>query len=272
MSKLIITAAICGAEVTREQTPYLPLTPEELAEAARTCCDAGASIVHLHVRDADGRPTQDGAIFQDVVARIRARTDIVVQVSTGGAVGMTPAERLDSLRSAPEMATLTCGTVNFGDEVFENSWPMICRFAERMMAEGVRPEFEIFDAGHMATAARLVREGRVTGHLHYDFVLGVPGALPATAANLVWLVGELPRGASWSVAAMGRHQLPMAAMAIVMGGHARVGFEDNIFFGRNRLATSNAELVSRIACVSGELQREVATPAEARALLGLTGR
>jgi 3-keto-5-aminohexanoate cleavage enzyme len=267
---LVITAAICGAEVTREQTPYLPITPEELAEESRASREAGATMVHLHVRDEAGNPTQSGDIFIDAVTRIRDRTDIIVQASTGGAVGMTPDERLDSLRCQPEMATLTCGTVNFGDEVFQNEWPMIQVFAERMASLGVRPEFEIFDAGHMATAARLVRGGLVAGHLHYDFVLGVPGALPASVPNLAWLVGQLPAGATWCVAAMGRHQLPMGVAAILMGGNVRVGFEDNIFYRKGELATSNAQLVARIVRLAEELGRPVATPEQARSILGLT--
>jgi 3-keto-5-aminohexanoate cleavage enzyme len=269
VDKLIITAAICGAEVTRAQTPYLPLTPEELAEASRECRDAGAAMVHLHVRDVAGNPTQSGDVFTDAVTRIRARTDIIVQASTGGAVWMTPDQRLDSLRCRPEMATLTCGTVNFGDEVFQNDAPTIRTFAKRQAELGVRPEFEIFDAGHLAMAERLVSEGLVTGHLHYDFVLGVPGALPASVENLVFLSRQLPKGATWTVAGMGRHQLPMAAAAIVMGGNVRVGFEDNIYYAKGVLATSNAQLVERVVRLARELGREVATPDEARALLGL---
>jgi 3-keto-5-aminohexanoate cleavage enzyme len=270
--KLIITAAICGAELTREDTPHLPISPEELAEAARECREAGAAMVHLHVRDPEGKPTQDGDIFTDAVGRIRERSDIIVQVSCGGAVGMTPDERLDSLRAAPEMATLTCGTVNFGDEVFENDWPMIQVFAGRMKELGVRPEFEIFDAGHMANANRLVKAGQVTGHLHYDFVLGVPGALPASVANLVYLSQQVPEGASWCVAGMGRQQLPMATAAVAMGGNVRVGFEDNIYYRRGELASSNAQLVARVARIAGELGRDIATPDEAREILGLDKR
>ncbi len=213
--KLMMTAAICGAELSRDDTPHLPLTPEELATAACDCAKAGAAMVHLHVRDEAGKATQDGDIFRDTVARIRDRSDIIVQVSCGGAVGMTPDERLDSLRAEPEMATLTCGTVNFGDEVFENDWPMIQVFAERMASLGVRPEFEIFDAGHLANAKRLVASGQVTGHQHYDFVLGVPGALPASVPNLVYLANQVPEGATWCVAGMGRHQLPMATAAVM---------------------------------------------------------
>ncbi len=253
---LVITAAICGAEVTREQTPYLPITPEELAEELRARAAGGAAQGAQPVGAGAGHPTPSGDIFIDAVTRIRDRTDIIVQASTGGAVGMTPDERLDSLRCQPEMATLTCGTVNFGDEVFQNEWPMIQVFAERMASLGVRPEFEIFDAGHMATAARLVRGGLVAGHLHYDFVLGVPGALPASVPNLAWL--------------MGRHQLPMGVAAILMGGNVRVGFEDNIFYRKGELATSNAQLVARIVRLAEELGRPVATPEQARSILGLT--
>jgi 3-keto-5-aminohexanoate cleavage enzyme len=267
MEKLIITAAIVGAEVTREQQPALPLTPEEIANDVYDCWRAGASIVHLHVRDKNGNPTQDANIFKETVKLIRERTNIIVQVSTGGSVDMTPEERIQSLESNPDMATLSTGTCNFGDEIFYNPYSVMVDFAKRMEEKNIRPEIEVFDAGMVNNALRLVKEGYIKGHLHFDFVLGVPGAMPATLKNLLYLSELLPEEATWSVAGIGRHELPMATAAILMGGNVRVGFEDNIYYKKGRLAKSNAELVERIARISRELGRDIATPDEARRIL-----
>lgn len=269
MNKFMITAALVGAEVTRAEQPYLPLTPQEIAEAAYACWQAGASICHLHVRTDEGRPTQDRERFRETIAAIQAKCDIIIQVSTGGAVGMTVEERIAPLALAPEMATLTCGTVNFGDAVFENSGPVMRRIAQEMQRYGVRPEFEIFDAGMVENARRLARAGLVQPPFHFDFVLGVPGGLPASPRNLGFLVDLLPPGATWSVAGIGRHQLPMGVLAVAMGGHVRVGFEDNIYYRRGQLADSNAQLVERIVRIARELDRDIASPAEARRMLGL---
>jgi 3-keto-5-aminohexanoate cleavage enzyme len=270
MEKLIITVALTGAEVTREQTPYLPITPEEIADSAYECWKAGASIAHVHVRDAQGRPTQDRETYRKVIELIKERCDIIVQVSTGGAVGMTAEERLQPVTLSPEMATLSLGTVNFGDDVFMNTPKDIETFAKAMIQYGVRPELEIFEVGMITTALRLAKKGLLPGHLHFDFVMGVPGAIDATAENLLLMKNMLPEGATWSVAAVGRHQLPMNTLAIVLGGHVRTGFEDNIYYRKGELATSNAQLVERLVRLAGELGREVATPAEARKLLELT--
>lgn len=273
MEKLIITVAVCGAEVTRKDTPYIPITPEEIAHQTYEAYLAGASIVHLHVRDENGNPTQDPEIFNRTVRLIREKCpDIIVQVSTGGAVWMTPEERLQSLEADPDMATLTTGTVNFGNDVFYNSMPMIERFASVMKERGIMPEFECFDLGHINNAMVLVKKGLVQGHLHFDFVMGVPGGIAANARNLVTMVDSLPPGATWSVAGIGRHEFPMAAMAIVMGGHVRVGLEDNIYIEKGVLARSNAELVEKVVRLAKELGRPVATAKEAREILQLGER
>lgn len=269
MQKLIITAAMVGAEVARSDQPNLPITPTEIAQAAAACREAGASIIHLHVREDDGTPTQNRDRFAETIAAIRERTDVIVQVSTGGAVWMKPEERVQPVALRPEMATLTCGTVNFGDEVFWNDPTLLRQFAAEMKTNGVRPEFEIFDAGMIQNALRLRDEGLVEAPMHFDFVLGVPGALPATPKNLLYLTELIPQDATWSVAGVGRHQLPMATLAVVMGGHVRVGFEDNIYYRKGELATSNAQLVERVARIAGELDRPLATPAEAREMLGI---
>jgi 3-keto-5-aminohexanoate cleavage enzyme len=268
---VIITVALVGAELTLAECPYLPITPEQIGEAAAEACQAGASIIHLHVRMPDGRPTQDKEIFRQAIAAIQARCDIIIQVSTGGAVGMSAQERLQPVHLKPEMASLTTGSVNFGNEIFANPWSLIQDFAQVMQEHGVKPELEIFDAGMIANALRLRDKGLVSEPLHFDLVLGVPGGMPATVRNLVYLVESLPPGASWSAAGIGRAQTVLAAAAIAMGGHARVGFEDNIYYRRGELATSNAQLAARVSRLATELGRPVASPTDARRILGLRG-
>ena len=266
MDPLIVTVAPVGAEVTPEQTPHLPLTPAQLAATAAACRAEGASIVHVHCRTDAGANTHDVERFRAAHDAIREASDLIVQFSTGGAIGMTPAERAAPLALRPEMATLTCGTVNFGDDVFENSFPIMRGIAEAMRRYGVVPELEIFDLGHVANARRLAGDGLVTLPAHVDFVLGVPGGLEASVERLVDCVRALPAGCTWSVAGIGRMQLPLAAAAIAMGGHVRVGLEDNLWYERGRLAR-NEELVARVVRIAAELGRPVATPDEARRIL-----
>ena len=269
MEKLIITAALTGAEVTREQQPALPVSPQEIAIAAEECVKAGAAIVHLHARKADGSATQDRDTYREIIEAIKARCDVIIQVSTGGAVGMTPAERLAPVTLSPEMATLSMGTVNFGDDVFMNHPVDMQKFARAMQQHGVKPELEIFDTGMLSTANRWLKQGLLTGPQHFDFVLGIPGGMAGTPQALLYMVEQLPAGATWTVAGIGAAQLPLGTLAIVLGGHVRVGFEDNVFYRKGELANSNAQLVARIARISQELNRPVATPNEARAILGL---
>lgn len=269
MNKLIITAALTGAEVTKQEQPNLPVSPEEIADAAYGCWQEGASIVHLHARRPDGYSTQDASVFQDIIKRIRQRCDVIIQVSTGGAVGMTPAERLAPVALKPEMATLTTGTVNFGDDIFVNRPADIVEFAQLIQQYGVKPEIEVFDSGMIANAMKLVKKGLLTSPLHFDFVLGVPGGAPANAKTLLHLTEIIPTGSTWTVAGIGAAELNLGVMAILLGGHVRVGFEDNIFYKKGELADSNAQLVGRIVRISRELGRETATPAEARIMLGL---
>ncbi len=268
MEPLIITCAPVGAEVMPEQTPHLPVTPAALGETARKIREAGASIVHVHCRNDDGSNTHDVARFEQAYVAIRRSSDLIVQFSTGGAIGMTPHERAAVLQLRPEMATLTCGTVNFGDDVFENSFPIMRGILAKMREFDVRPELEIFDKGHIANARRLAKEGALPLPQHADFVLGVPGGLEATVQNLCDLVDDLPAGCTWSVAGIGRGQLPLAMAAIAMGGHVRVGLEDNVYYSKGRLAT-NEELVARVARISEEAGRPLASPDQARAILGL---
>ncbi|MBV9232890.1 MAG: 3-keto-5-aminohexanoate cleavage protein [Candidatus Eremiobacteraeota bacterium] len=269
MDPLIITCAPVGAEVRIDQTPHLPYTPKLLGETARAVQDAGGSMIHVHCRNDDGSNTHAVERFRAAYEAIRAASDLIVQFSTGGAIGMTPDERAGVLQLRPEMATLTCGSVNFGDDIFQNSFPIMRAILKKMNDYGVRPELEIFDKGHIANARRLARERLLSFPQHVDLVLGVPGGLEATVQNLCDLVDDLPGGCTWSVAGIGRQQLPMAMAAIAMGGHVRVGLEDNLYYSRGKLAR-NEELVARVARIAAEAGRAVATPEKARDVLGLS--
>jgi 3-keto-5-aminohexanoate cleavage enzyme len=268
----IVTAAICGAETTREMTPYLPITADELGEEAARCQAAGASVVHLHVRRDDGSPTQDKELFARAIAAIRKRCDIIVQTSTGGAVGMTADERAQPLECGPEMASLNAGSLNFGDDVFLNPFPLVREFARRMREKKIVPELECYDAGHVDSCLWLQSQGVIDAPGHFDFVLGVRGGMAATEENLRFLISKLPAGATFNVAGIGRHQLGMAALSLRLGGHARCGLEDNIYLSKGVLAKGSYELVAQVAALAREAGRTVATPAQARQLLGIGAR
>lgn len=270
MSKLIITAALTGAEVTREQQSNLPITPEEIGRAALEAYEAGASIVHVHARTADGNPTQDREMYREIQTIVKKTCPVIFQPSTGGATWHSPKERLQPVENDPEMATLSTGTCNFGRDIFSNPQDFYEQAAKLMQERGVKPEFEIFEAGMVDSALRLVRQGLVKPPLHFNFVLGVPGAMAGSVRNLSFLVDSIPKDATWTVSGIGRHETALAMAAMAMGGHVRVGFEDNIYLYKGELAKSNAQLVARIVRIAEELGREVATPDEARELLGIS--
>lgn len=269
---LIITAALNGAEVTREQCPNLPISPEEIAAEARRARNAGAAVVHVHGRTADGSPTQDRETYRRILDAVRGQTDVLVQFSTGGAVGMAAEHRIEPLDLNPDIATLTLGTVNFGRDVFMNPLPMVLDFLKRFNRLGIPAELEIFDTGMLGTARYLVAEDLIRVPYYYDFVLGVPGGMEASSRNLLHLRDSLPTDRPWSAAGIGRRQLPLATLAIIEAGHVRVGFEDNIYYRKGQLAKSNAQLVERVVRLANELGRPVAGPAEASSLLGLRPR
>ena len=273
MDKLIITAAICGAEVTKEQNPAVPYTVEEIVREAKSAVDAGAAIVHLHVRYDDGTPTQSRDRFQECEeAILKECPNVILIPSTGGAVGMTPDERLQRTDTTPlpEMAPLDCGTCNFGDEIFDNTMPTMRAFGKRMMERGIKPEYECFEMGHLDTILTMARKGQVPGApMQFNFVLGVPGCTPATVDNLCWLVKNIPAGSTWTATGIGRYAFQLAAPAIVMGGNVRVGFEDNLYLERGVLAKSNGELVDKVVRMAKLLGREVANSDEAREILSL---
>lgn len=271
MEKLIITACICGAEVTKEHNEAVPYTVDEIAREALSAYKAGASIIHLHVREDDGTPTQSRDRFEECFKAIKAVCpDVIIQPSTGGAVGMTNDERLQPIELLPEMATLDCGTCNFGgDDIFVNTENMIKDFAQKMNARSIKPEVEVFDKGMVDMAIRLNKKGFIKSPMHFDFVMGVNGGISGTPRDLVFMVGSIPEGSTWTVAGVGRAEFPMAAMGILLGGHVRVGFEDNVYLSKGVLARSNGELVEKVVRLARELGREIANPCEAREILGL---
>jgi 3-keto-5-aminohexanoate cleavage enzyme len=269
---LVLTAAIVGAETTRAQTPYLPITAEELAVEAAKCREAGASVIHLHVRNADGSASQSTELFQAAIDAIRAKTDVIIQTSTGGAVGMGVDERAQPLACRPEMATLNCGTINFGDDVFVNTRPLIRDLARRIRESGSIPELECYDVGHVDEALSLVAQGLLGDPLHFQFVLGIAGGIGAREEVLRFLISQIPNEATWGVAAVGRHQRPMTELAIRLGGHARVGLEDNIYLEKGVLSEGSAPLVARAADYARSVGREVVEPDRARKLLGIASR
>lgn len=271
MEKLIITAAISGAEVTKEMNPAVPYTIEEFVREAGLAYNAGASIIHLHVRYDDGTPTQDKERFRVVMEAIKAKYPaVIIQPSTGGAVGMSDDERLQPTELRPEMATLDCGTLNFGgDEVFMNTENTIKYFGKKMIELGIKPELEVFDKSMIDMALRLHQKGFIASPMHFDLVMGVNGGISGTLRDFVFLRGSLPSDATYTVAGVGRFEFSLAAAAIIDGGHVRVGLEDNVYISKGVLTKSNGELVEKVVRLAKELGREVATPAEARKILGL---
>ena len=223
-----------------------------------------------------GRTTQSHVRFQECTeAILKACPNVILIPSTGGAVGMTPDERLDSTNTTPvpEMATLDCGTCNFGDDIFDNTMPTMRAFGKRMIEKGIKPEYECFEMGHLDTILTMARKGEVPGNpMQFNFVLGVPGCTPATVDNLCWLVNKIPAGSTWTATGIGRHAFTLAAPAIVMGGNVRVGFEDNLYLERGVLAKSNGELVDKVVRMAKLLGRQVATSDEAREILSLKPR
>ena len=271
---LIISAALTGSWPTKAQNPAVPITEEEIAEAALAAAEAGAAIVHVHVRDEHGKVTCDPARYARVRDLIEtAGSDVIVNMSTGGGAGQTTDEqRMGPVALRPEIASFDCGSCNFGQTVFVNSPAFLDELASRMTANGVLPEIECFEPGHVANALRLVEEGKLTPPFWFQIVLNVRGAAPGTVKQLTHMLDMLPVGALWSVCAIGRAQLPMDLAAMAMGGHVRTGLEDNLYYHRGQLAESNAELVARIARIAAEIGRPLATPDQSRSLLGLKPR
>jgi uncharacterized protein (DUF849 family) len=273
LARTLITVAPTGAEVDKAAWPQLPTGLDELVAEAKASEAAGAAMIHVHIRDDEHRPTLDAVRLRDTVDALRTETGLIVQLSTGGSVHDPLEDRLAVLDARPDSCSLTCGTVNFGDDVFLNPWPFMVQLYQRARDAEVVPEFELFDLGQVTALGRLLREQGLPwgGRVHVDFVLGVPGGMPATVPALVAGVQALPAEVtSWSATGIGRGHLPVLAAALALGGHLRVGMEDNLFFGPGQPVDSNAELVARAADLAAQLQRQAMTVPQSRELLGLS--
>jgi 3-keto-5-aminohexanoate cleavage enzyme len=271
----LITVAPTGAETAKGDFPQLPTTLGELVETALACEAAGASLIHVHVRDADHRPTLDAALLRETVQALRAATSLVIQLSTGGSVHDSLESRLTVLDAEPDSCSLTCGTTNFGDDVFLNPFPFMAELYVQAREREIVPEFELFDLGHVAALQRLVDTHGLPfgGKVHVDFVTGVPGGMPGTPAALLAGVQALPpEVTSWSATGIGRSHLPIAAAALSAGGHLRVGMEDNLVFAKGKPVQRNDELVSRAADLARLMQRPPLTTDETRELLSVKQR
>lgn len=271
MEKVIITACICGAEVTKEQNPAVPYTVREIEREATSAYHAGAAIIHLHVREDDGTPTQRQERFQECIDAIRENCkDVILQVSTGGSASMTAAERMEPLFLSPEMATLDCGTCNFGyDDIFVNTEKTISEFARYMCKHNIKPELEVFDKGMVDTVLRLHEDELLLTPMHFNFVLGVRGAMAANKANLNFMRSSIPPESTWTVSGIGRHEFSMAEYGLQYGGHIRVGLEDNLYIEKGILAPSNVVLVEKAVSLANLYGRKIASPDEARKILSL---
>ena len=275
MAKKIISVAVVGSHPTKEMNPAVPYSPQEIAAAAVASREAGAAIVHVHVREpATGLPTSRIELFAEVVDRIRQQSDILINLTTSGLniPGKNVIdERLEPVALKPEICSLDVGSMNFGERVFLNPPDWGRAAALRMHEAGVKPEIEVFDAGHVRQARALIDEGLFAPPPWVQLCMGAGWGIEATPENLLFMKGLLPAGVPWSVLGVGRAQLPMIAMGIVLGGHIRVGFEDNIHLRRGVLLNSNAQMVELAASLVEQLQHQVATPAEAREILGIRG-
>ncbi len=269
--KIILSVATTGSWPTKAQNPGLPVTPEEIAQAAVESWREGAAVVHVHVRDDAGKMSCDLSRFLRVRELIRDQgCDILINFSTSGGAGRVgEEERFNSLTAGPELGSLDAGSMNFNDRIFLNPPDFLEELARRMLAAHVKPEIEVFDSGMIGNALVLEGKGLIPSPLWWQFVLGVKGGAPATARSMLHLVDSVPAGSLWSVCAVGWRQLSMNVLAIAMGGHARTGREDNLYYRRGELARSNAQLVARLTRIARECGREPATPAEAREMLGL---
>jgi 3-keto-5-aminohexanoate cleavage enzyme len=273
----LITLAPTGAESAKSDVPALPVTLDELAGTAKECEALGAAVIHVHIRDGRAQPTLDPARLRDTVAALRAGTDLIVQLSSGGAVTDPEADRLAVLDAGPEMASCTMGTVNFGDGVFLNRWDFIVELHTRMQDRGIVPEYEIFDLGQLTTLHRLLDKHGLPagGHVHVDLVMGVPGGMPGTAEALVGCrqaIRDLPSGTTFAATGIGRSTIPVLLASLATGGHLRVGMEDTVTYAKGRPVESNMQLVARAVAFAQLAQRPPLTPAQARDLLGIVAR
>lgn len=269
MEKLIITLAPTGNVPTREMTPHVPLTPAEIAADALVCFQAGASVCHIHARDAEGKPTHLKDNFAEIIRAIDATgCPIIRQISTGARAGKTPEDRAQALALTPASASLSTGSSNFPNAANVNDPPLVRFLAKTMLERNIKPELEIFDTAMIQNALDLKKEGLLKDPLQFNLVMGVKGSQPATAKNLFHLIESLPPDCVWSVSIIGPAHVPLSTVALALGGHVRVGLEDNVYYAKGQLAT-NVDLVKRIAAIAKAFGREIATVEDTRRILGL---
>lgn len=269
--KTIISAALTGAWPRKEMNKAIPYTPQEIAESAFECWQAGAAIVHLHMRDQEGNGTMNKELFIETAALIRERCDLVLNLTTSGDLRATDTTRMEHLALIkPEMASYDCGTMNWGHtDIFLNTPPFLEKLGLFMQEHDVKPEIEIFDGGMIANSLYYIKKGVLKAPLHYQFVLGAAGGLDSSVENLVFLKNHIPPESTWSALGVGKGHLPILYAALALGGHVRVGLEDNLYYAHQQLATSNAELVERAARIIREMNKIPASPDDARRILGL---
>ena len=272
MEKVIITAALTGAVTPKDLNPHIPLTPAEIADDAYACWKAGAAVVHLHMRDEKGAGTMDKERFRETFNLIRQRCDVVMNLTTSGEAGASDDRRMAHLMELePEMASYDSGTFNWmPSQIFVNSPQFLERLGMLMQERNIKPEVEVFDSGMLHNALYYIKKGILKSPTHFQFVLGVLGASTGRVEDLVFLKSLLPKDSTWSAFGVGKDHLPILYATIALGGHVRVGLEDNVYYAKDRPAT-NVELVSRAARVIREANKEVATADETRQILGLKG-
>lgn len=269
MEKLIITVALTGNVPTKEMNPNLPVTAREIAADVRRCADAGAAMFHVHARGIDSLPTLDLSVYKENARQIKAiAPEVIIQLSTGGRAGKEWEARTAPVRLLPEMGSFTTGSNNLPGIIYENSPQFLEYLAGAFHETGVKPEIEVFETGMITNALYLQKKGLLHPPLHFDFVLGAPGAMPASVKNLLFLSETVPSGSTWTVAGIDRWEIPLSTTAIVLGGNVRVGLEDNMRMPDGSIA-SNPLLVEKVVRIAREIGREIATPDEARSILSL---
>jgi 3-keto-5-aminohexanoate cleavage enzyme len=273
VEKLIITVATTGDFATKKHTPYLPTTPEEIANSIYESWQAGASVAHIHVRDDEGVPTLDTAKYIEVVERLKEKNcDIIINFTTAGGELRDVTKRFPVVELKPEIASFDAGSFNIGPNAFIHTQGMLEQLAEKMLENNVKPELEVFDVGMIANAMRVAEKGLIKPPYFFQFVLGAKGGIPATPENLLFMKNSIPEGANWSAIGASKHQMMINTMTIPLGGHVRVGMEDAVYYRKGELAKTNAQFVERIVDLAKIYGREVATPDEAREIIGLDGK
>lgn len=266
---LMITVCGIGAELTQKDTPYLPANPQEIINEAILISKMGAQIFHLHIRDENGKSTLDPTIVGEVISEIKNKTDLILQISTGGDVEDSFESRLATLNHPISMASLTLGSINFGNDVFLNPLPLIEELAKTMKQKHIKPELEIFDTSMMDTFYLLVKKELLAPPYHFNIILGGPGWTAATKQNLEFILSKLPKNSSWSGSGIGRFQDTMIDLALEKGAHVRTGLEDNIYLEKGVLAKGNTELVQKVLEKAKKLKRKLATVDETKKILGI---